>query len=147
MGQIKHPSFPFWRSANAGEPSDGRNESSFERFARFYELANKLLMRHRRCFVSYKIPPKSTQGSKLRIVARGSGRTSPEKFQDELELVLHSFGSGVFVKPAFITLGGAGDAAVERHSLWDKFLGLAVIMAISGSFWTGVGLLITHLLR
>jgi len=96
--------------------------------------------------VSYKIPPKSTQGSKLSIVARGPARAQARTVPDAA--ILRSWAERVFFDPDFIPSGyDAGEMAIEQHSLWDKFLGLAVIVGVSGAFWTGVGLLINHLLR
>ena len=96
--------------------------------------------------MSYKIPPKSTQGSKLRIVARGAERAQARRVQDTA--ILRFWAERIFVEPDFIPSGcDAGEAAIEQHNLRDKFLGLAGVVGISGAFWTGVGLLINHLIR
>lgn len=81
-------------------------------------------------------PHASTQGTRLQIVARGSRRTSPEAFP----LILPSWGMGGFAEPAF-------ESGVEPPSFRNRLLGLAVIVGVSGGFWTGVALFINHLMR
>ena len=86
--------------------------------------------------MSNKFPPKSTRG--MRIVARGSKENSPATFRDVL--MASSSGAGELVEADF----GMG---AEERTLWNRFLGLAVVLAVSGGFWTGVGFFIAHLLR
>jgi len=86
--------------------------------------------------VSYKLPPTSTHG--MRIVARGSGSSSASGFQDVQ--VVPSWGAGTLAEADF----GVG---AEEYGLWNRFLGLMVVLAVSGGFWTGVGFFIAHLLR
>jgi len=96
--------------------------------------------------VSYKIPPKSTQGSKLEIVARGPARVQARTLQEAANL--RFWAERFFFEQDFLASGyDAGEMALEPPSLRDKFFGLAVIVGVSGAFWTGVGLLINHLLR
>ena len=81
-------------------------------------------------------PHASTQGTRLQIVARGSRRSSSDAFL----LILPSWGTGSFAEPAF-------ESGVEPPSFRNKLLGVAVVVGVSGGFWTGVGLLIDHLMR
>lgn len=79
-------------------------------------------------------------------MASGPARTQARPLQEAADL--RSLAERVFVQSEFIASGyPAGEAAVERHSLRDRFLGLAVIVAVGGGFWTGIGLLIARLVR
>lgn len=77
-------------------------------------------------------PPASTGERRLRIVARGSGSEDIPVFH-------------------FWNADSAGfdpdDDGAEVRSKWNMFLGLLVAVAVSGSFWGGVGWLIARLAR
>jgi len=86
-------------------------------------------------------PPASTRESRLRIVARVPAGTFPETFK---ELPAFRFSDGDLVDIGFDTEGEDG---TEERSKWDMLLGLLIVVAVSGSFWAGVGWLIARLVR
>ena len=94
--------------------------------------------------MSYRFPPKGTRETRLRVVAPGPGNVRPRAFEDARvlrfpakDVLEHYFVLGEFE---------AGEAA-QTGLWWNKLLGAAVVLGISGTFWTGVGLLINHLVR
>ena len=74
-------------------------------------------------------PLASTRERRLRIVARGLGSTLSEGVPD---LCVHR---------------SLESDDAEVRSTWNMFLGLLVVVAVSGSFWGGVGWLIGRLAR
>jgi hypothetical protein len=90
-------------------------------------------------------PPASTRETRLRIVARGLNSPSPKPF--------HDAPAPAWIEPdlreCVLAEGDCEACPVgERgHSLGNILLGVAVIVGVSGGFWTGVGLLIARLLR
>jgi len=95
-------------------------------------------------------PPASTRGPRLRIVARGLNSPSPRPFRDVPEP--SRFQPDWFEPDLLERTLVEGDcevcpAGAQGHSLGNILLGVAVIVGVSGGFWTGVGLLIARLLR
>jgi hypothetical protein len=83
-------------------------------------------------------PHASTRGTGLRIVARGLRSAPPETVPGGP--VLHTW-----VVPDFV--GGDWDDDFQEQGIWNKLLGVAVVLGVSGGFWTGVGFLIARLVR
>jgi len=95
--------------------------------------------------MSYRFPPKSTREIGLRIIARGCGNARLRAFDEPR--VLCFCAEGILVEPDFIASGYEAGEATQRCGWGNKLLGAVVIVGISGAFWTGVGLLINHLVR
>jgi len=104
--------------------------------------------------VSYKefrlSPHTSTRGTRLRIVSRGPASRTAETFEyltlrrwDDLGFADRDLAELDFMLSDFEARGGV----VAGRSFWNMFLGFAVIVGISGGFWTGVGLLVARLLK
>ena len=93
--------------------------------------------------MSYRVlqlfPHTSTREARLRIVARGPGGALLETFQNVSTLLFWSRDA--------VDLGFEADEDTEERSNWDLFLGFLVVLAVSGGFWTGLGLLIARLVR
>jgi len=107
--------------------------------------------------VSYS-PPTST-GTRLRIVARGLNSPSPRLLRDVPEpswfepdmFEREMFEPNLFepdLRECAVVEGNCeACSGPQGHTLGNIILGVAVIVGVSGGFWTGIGLLIAHLLR
>ena len=81
-------------------------------------------------------PPASTRGRRLRIVARNLGGL-PKAIHEVP--ALHFWSTDL--------AGFDADDGAEVRTKWNMFLGLLVVVAVSGSFWGGVGWLIARFAR
>lgn len=95
-------------------------------------------------------PQASTRETRLRIVARGSNRPSSKPFRDAPAPSWNE--SDLFEADLLERALVEGDcevcpAGAQGHTLGNVLLGIAVMVGVSGGFWTGVGLLIARLLR
>ena len=77
-------------------------------------------------------PQSSTRAVRMRIV--------PERWTEGYE-----YSRGVRFLPAWME--DEGGASGRRHINWGALSGLALSFVISGSFWVGVGLLLSRLVK
>jgi len=81
-------------------------------------------------------PQASTRSTRMRIAVRGPWSDPPDQFQDvqfwrswlEFDSEEEEFGR-------------------PRRVNWNAFLGMALMVGISASFWTGVGFVAARILR
>ena len=90
-------------------------------------------------FRSLELSP-GTRKTRLTIVARVPGGAFPEASPQILA-------SGIWNIDSADLGFEADDAEGEERSKWNMFLGLLVVLAVSGTFWTGFGLLVARLVR
>jgi hypothetical protein len=99
-------------------------------------MADELQHDARRCFMSFKLlqfsPQASTHAVRMRII--------PERWTEGYE-----YSRGVRFLPAWME--DEYDASGKRHVNWGALSGLALSLAISGSFWIGIGLLVARIVK
>ena len=83
-----------------------------------------------------QLSPQSTHGTSVRIAVQGPWSTPPESLRD------------MQFWRSWLELDSEVDKAkTPTHIRWNAVLGLVVVVGISASFWTGVGLLVAHIWR
>jgi len=100
-------------------------------------------------------PHASTGETRLRIVGRGLNSPSPKPLRDVPEPSWPEpdmFEPDLFEHDLRLCALAGGNCEACRvgaqgQTLGNVLLGVAVIVGVSGGFWTGVGLLIARLLR
>ena len=95
--------------------------------------------------MSYRFPPKGTREAGFRIVARGSGSAQAQAFEETR--VLRFCADGFLAEPDFVAAWCDPADTALKGGWWNKLLGAVVVLGVSGGFWTGVGLLISRLVR
>jgi hypothetical protein len=94
----------------------------------------------RRCLMSYKVmqlSPLSTRSTQVKILIQGPWSAPLAQSADARFLRSWMvYDSGI---------GGGPDAATTGFN-WNALLGLVVVVGVSGSFWAGVGITLSHLL-
>jgi hypothetical protein len=105
------------------------------------DLAGYLHFDARRCFMSYKVlqpSPLSTRGTHMKILIEGPW-SAP----------LANSADARFLRSWLVydlEVDGGSDAATAEFN-WNAIVGLAVVVGISASFWAGVGITFSHLLK
>jgi hypothetical protein len=91
--------------------------------------------------MSYKVlqlSPLSTRGTHVKILIEGQWSNPPVNFGDV------TFLRSWAVYDSAVDVGN--DAATAGFN-WNALLGLVVAVGISASFWAGVGITLSHVLR
>jgi hypothetical protein len=85
---------------------------------------------------STKLPPLSTQGSKFKFSIRGPWSTPPSGLRD------------VQFLQSWLEYDSDENRDIPAGQVnWSMLGGLALVAAISASFWTGIGFAVAHALR
>lgn len=91
--------------------------------------------------MSYKVlqlSPLSTRGTHVKILIEGPWSTPPA-----------NFGGARFLRSwaVYESAVDAGHDAATAGFNWNAILGLVVVVGISASFWAGVGITLSHVLK
>jgi hypothetical protein len=98
-------------------------------------MANELLAQTRRCFMSYKVLQLSPQAS-TRIPRISFVHQDPWNLQGSRDIG--------FLRSWFEDDSNF-DPTVRNHTNWNAIAGLALTIAVSASFWAGIGWVIARI--